>query len=308
MTATTLAARRPSTTKKTTTTKAKGKACKPAAAKPVSAEEDKPVASVNWYKLMAQALAEPAELNEARKHFRQYSLCNRWMASMQLREAGLPLQPINTFKGWLAVNRAVVKGQKASISMNMPVPVRARKKDESGAPTDEFGKDIVFTKFMLRSYWFHLGQTEGEEYVPPALDGAEWHMPTAMKELEIVEQEFAFAHVSDARDGHSVGNTISVSPLAFDQVLARIHEMSRVMLGHTAEVLGRSVPPDLAIQQLEADAATYLCAASVGLGNLGHIAARLQESLKDTALTRIPERSLNRAFGIAHKLVDAGYC
>ncbi|WP_216361101.1 hypothetical protein, partial [Comamonas thiooxydans] len=185
-----MAARRPSTT-------SKAKAAKPSAKKTVAAApaaEEKPAATANWYQLMAQALAEPAELVEARKHFHQYSLANRWLASTQLRAANLPLQPINTFRGWLAVNRAVVKGQKASIAMNMPVPIRARKKDETGAPTDEFGKEIVFTKFMLRSLWFHLGQTEGEDYVPPAISGAEWHMPTAMKELEIVEQEFAFAH------------------------------------------------------------------------------------------------------------------
>lgn len=281
--------------------KAKAPSAAPAS---VPAPERQEAASPNWYKLLESALHEPGELSNAFKHFRQYSLTNRWLASTQLRAAGLPLMPINTFKGWLSVNRAVQKGQKASIALIMPVPVKASKMDENG----EEQKKVVFTKFMLRNYWFHMGQTEGEEYVPEPVSANDWSLDSAKGEFSIVETPFQFLSVSDLRQGYAMGNTIAVSPLAKNQEFARLREMARVILGHTADEPAKGVPADQGVRDLEAEAAAYLCAATLGMEGLDESRAMLQANLAATGMDRIPDRSVHRAFSAADKLINAGYC
>lgn len=281
--------------------KAKAPSAAPASA---PAPERQEAASPNWYLLLESALREPGELSNAFKHFRQYSLTNRWLASTQLRAAGLPLMPINTFKGWLSVNRAVQKGQKASIALIMPVPVKAAKKDEDGVEE----KKVVFTKFMLRNYWFHMGQTEGEEYVPEPVSANDWSLDSAKGEFSIVETPFQFLSVSDLRQGYAMGNTIAVSPLAKNQEFARLREMARVVLGHTADEPAKGVPAEQGVRDLEAEAAAYLCAATLGMEGLDESRALLQANLAATGMARIPDRSVHRAFSAADKLINAGYC
>lgn len=271
---------------------------------PNVAPERSEVASPNWYKLLESALIEPGELSNAFKHFRQYSLANRWLASTQLRAAGLPLMPINTFKGWLNVNRAVQKGQKASIALIMPVPVKALKLNEDGAEE----KKVVFTKFMLRSYWFHMGQTEGEDYVPEPVSAQEWSLESAKTEFSVTEVPFEYLSVSDVRQGYAMGNTIAVSALATNQQFARLRELSRIVLGHTAEDASKAVPADQGVRDLEAETAAYLCAATLGMEGLEESRAMLQANLASSGMTRIPDRSVHRAFSAADKLINAGYC
>jgi len=113
----------------------------------------------DWYELLVDAVHEPGQLAAAHQFFHNYSLANRWLASSQLRAAGLPLLPINTFKGWLSAERPVQKGQKASIALIMPVPIRAKKGEDD---EDEKGKGKVkFTKFMRKRSMFTLFRRDG---------------------------------------------------------------------------------------------------------------------------------------------------
>lgn len=258
----------------------------------------------DWYSLMDEAIKDPGELRNAQRFFRQYSLTNRWLASTQLRKAGLPLTPINTFKGWLNVDRAVMKGQKASIALIMPVPVKGKKKDETGAEKDK----VLFTKFMLRTYWFHMGQTDGAEYVPPAANDSDWSLASALNEFSVTDTPFEFASVSDMTTARTEGNTISVSPLAVFQDFARLRELCRIVMGHTAEVPSKSVPTDQSLRDMESEAAAYLCAATLNIPGLDDSRGVLQANLAVTALNRIPDRCLHRAFSAADKIINAGFC
>lgn len=295
---------RTSSTRSSKAAKPRAAVAKAPSVVPAPAPERQEAASPNWYALLEAALLEPGELSNAFKHFRQYSLTNRWLASTQLRAAGLPLMPINTFKGWLNVNRAVQKGQKASIALIMPVPVKASKMDEEGVEQ----KKVVFTKFMLRNYWFHMGQTEGEEYVPEPVAADAWSLSSAMGEFSIIEGKFEFSSVSDLRQGYAIGNTVAVSPLATHPDFALLREMARVVLGHTADEPAKSVPADQGVRDLEAEATAYLCAATLSWEGLAESRALLQANLAATGMSRIPDRSVHRAFSAADKLINAGYC
>ncbi|MEX3984001.1 hypothetical protein AB4Y45_33990 [Paraburkholderia sp. EG287A] len=280
--------------------------------------------SPDWYDLLVEAVREPGQLSAAYKYFRNYSLCNRWLAAIQLRKLGLPLMPINTFKGWLGAERPVQREQKATISLVMPVPVKSKKKDDDapkgkdakakkGAATrtpvaqpDE--KEKRFTRFMLRRHWFHMEQTAGAEYQPEAVAAKDWTVETAMSFFEITERPFEFASVTDTkRMGWAGGKEISVSPLDAHPVYGRVREMARIVLGHTAAEPGKFVPTTADMRDLEAETVAYLCAATLGIEGLEEGRLRLQAAM-DEAAERIPDKVANRAFAAADKLLNAGFC
>lgn len=268
-------------------------------------EKTERIDTPDWYDLLEEAVKEPGQLAAAHKYFHTYSLANRWLASTQLRAAGLPLMPINTFKGWLGVNRAVMKGQKASIALIMPVPVRAKKKGEDA----EEERDVLFTKFMLRNYWFHLEQTEGDEFVAPEVEEKKdsWLLSSAMDVFEIKERPFTFDSVTDTRLGFAEGKEIAVSPLETHQTFGRLREMARIVLGHTSDSPSKSVPQDQTLRDIEAETTAYLCAATLGVPGLEESRARLQANLAGGSKMRIPDKCAHRAFSAADKLINAGY-
>lgn len=275
----------------------------------------------DWFDLLVEAVREPGQLSAAYKYFHSYSLTNRWLASIQLRKLGLPLMPINTFKGWLGAERPVQRDQKATISLVMPVPVKSKVKDDetpkkkgakSSTKVEESSgeKEKRFTRFMLRRYWFHMEQTAGAEYQPAPVDGPDWNVGAALNFFEITERPFAFASITDTtRMGWAGGKEIAVSPLDAHPVYGRIREMARIVLGHTAAEPSKSVPTAADMRDLEAETAAYLCAATLGIDGLEEGRLRLQVALDGGATSeRIPDKVANRAFGAADKMLNAGFC
>jgi hypothetical protein len=284
---------------KASTSRAKKSAPKAAPAAPAEQRE------VDWYDLLVEAVREPGALAASYKFFHQYSLTNRWLAATQLRALGLPLMPINTFKGWLGAERPVQAGQKATIWLNMPVPVKFKKKDEASGEEEE----KRFTRFILRRHWFHMGQTDGADYVPAEPDGKAWSVKAALEVLEIREREFEFASVTDTkRLGWADGNEIAVSPLDTNPVYGRLREMARIVLGHTAETPSKSVPTEVGLRDIEAETAAYLVAATLGIQGMEEGRMRLQTELAKDGEDTIPAKLANRAFGAADKMLNAGYC
>lgn len=288
--------------------------------------------TLDWYDLLEQALREPGELAAAHRFFHKYSLANRWLASTQLRKLGLPLLPINTFgtkeaetgipkSGWLACNRHVKAGEKACISLISPMPVTKKKKDSdsaatgkkktsktaatgSAAPAPADAND-TFVMFRPRRAWFHMGQTDGEDYIVEEKT-RDWNATAALEMLEIGEQSFEFRSVSDTRLGYAEGRAIAISPLEEHPTYGRVREMARVVLGHTELTLAKNVPVDAVMQDVEAETTAYLVAATLGFSGMETSQAKLQEHL--SGASRIPEKSAQRAFSAADKILNAGYC
>jgi len=258
----------------------------------------------DWYDLLFEAVLEPGRLAQANKHFRQYSLANRCLAANQLFAQGVPLQPINTFKGWKAVNRVVQKGQKA-LALIMPVPVKAKKKKEDGTEEDE----IKFTRFMLRNFWFYLGQTEGEDYNPERSEEQSWSVFSALNFLGIKDLGFRYADVSDARESYATESGIAVSAIAQHQALAWVRAAAKVLLGHCSSdpKIISAVPSDPFLREIEAEAVAFLVGATLELDGLEDSRARMQRYLHEAAKSRVPEKCVNRAFGAADKLINTGY-
>lgn len=304
------------TTASATSSKTKASSKKPSMAKSksatkrsstriASASKEAP-AQVNWYVLLEQAVKEPGELHSALVHFRKYSLANRWLASTQLRAAGVRLQPINTFAGWMAVNRPVMAGQKAAVSLNMPVTIR--KKDSAGTEPDSDIEGKTFTAFLLKRHWFYMDQTAGEDYKPEEIPVEDWNPARGMDFLGMTEVPFVYSGVSDHRLSYSNGRTLAISGIVEHPTFQRLREMARIQLGHNDATPGPNVPNEVNLLEIEVEATAYLCAATVGIPGLEQAQHTLQQRLAEIDMPRIPAKCAKRAFAAADHLVNAGYC
>lgn len=268
--------------------------------------EKKDEATPDWYALLESAIEDPGELLALNRCFHRYSLSNRMLAAHQLRALNVPLQPINTFKGWLEAGRPVKKGEHRTVALIRPVPIR--RKPEDGAPEGEKG-EIAFTLFKMQLGWFHMGQTEGADYEEPEFDVNAWNLDAALSFLELFREEFQHTSVCDTRLGYFKGKTVAVSPLDPYPVFGYLREMAHVLLDHGAEPDATAhAGDDTALSDIEAEITAYLAAASLGLDGMAASRARIQASLAVGGLRRIPEKSAIRAFRVADKLVNAGYC
>lgn len=270
----------------------------------------------DWYDLLQEAVVEPGRLAEAHRFFHKYSLVNKWLAANQLRALGLPLLPINTFgtkdkssgegkSGWLGAGRNVKKGEKASIALIMPVPVKGKRKN---VDTGEDEQVVLFNRFILRRHWFHLDQTEGQDFASAEVKDPHFRIDSVLTELDIQEVSHDFSSVTDTSLGQATGRTYSVSPLEPNKIVGQLRQIARIVLGHTAAELGKGVPEDLGTQLIEAETVAYLCAATLGLTDESLKVSRqiIQDNLQGA--NRIPDKSAQRAFGAADKIINAGYC
>lgn len=260
-----------------------------------------PSESPDWYDLLQDALSEPGYIRTAYSLFHKYSLCNRLLASKQLRDQGLPLTPINTFKGWLSAERPVMKGEKAAISLVMPIVIKKPKVDDDGHETQS-----AFTLFKPKRAWFHLGQTDGADYVVEQ-KSPNWDLELAKSFLEL--EEFDFASVDGSLPVLIRGRSFAVSPIEALPVKARFRAMGAIVLGHSAPADSkdaRNVPIEKELRDVEAETVAYLCCATLGFDGLEDSRAQLQRLL--AGRDAIPDKVAQRAFSAADKLLNAGLC
>lgn len=249
--------------------------------------------------LLNRAVQEPGVVSRAYSAFHDYSIGNQILAFVQCAERGIMPGPLSTFLGWLEKGRCVRRGERA-IVLCMPITAK-RKADGQPAPNEE--RSATFTRFVLRSKWFVLAQTEGKELEPQAIPG--WDRFRALETLGIIEVPF------EGTDGNALGyarrRTIAVSPLADRPDKTRFHELAHVVLGHTAEVAGSvdAVTPR-SLREVEAEAVALVCLEALCLPGVEHCRGYIQNWNQRRGGEPIPERSAQRVFKAADLILKAG--
>ena len=265
---------------------------------------------MKWAELLQETLSKPGTISTAYSQFWRYSFGNQLLAIWQCQSRGIPVGPINTYKGWEKLGRHVKKGQRA-ISLCMPV-VAKEKRTGANQETKETGtttegrdvKDVVTRRFFIyRRNWFVLPQTDGEEYKPEPLPN--FHPQLALKELDIAL--IPFEHTDGNCQGYAVGQQIAINPVASHPIRTMFHEIGHVVLGHTAELMadnGEQTPKD--IKELEAEAVSYLVCSALNLGteqDRRESRGYIQNWYEGNA---VPEKSAIRIFGVVDKILKAG--
>ena len=180
----------------------------------------------------------------------------------------------------------------------MPITVTRGRDDADAAGADS--SSATFTRFVYRSRWFVLSQTEGAELPEPSIP--EWNAATVLAALGIDEVEFTA--VDGTCMGYARERSIAINPVNPLPHKTRFHELAHVLLGHTAEGQqsdGDATPRNL--RECEAESVALLCCAAFDLPGRDEARGYLQHWWKGG---EIPERSAQQILKVADQILKAG--
>ena len=248
---------------------------------------------IDWNELLQDAVERPGAILEAYSNFHSYSLGNCMLAAFQCHARELPLGPIATYKRWQELGRQVQRGQKA---LTLCMPQTAKKKAETPGEEDE-----VRTYFVYKRRWFVLAQTEGEDYELPPVPG--WEKARALAALGLREEPFA--HPNGNAQGYAKpGGAIAINPVAQLPHKTLFHEMGHQVLGHLEDgELSDSEALPRNLREVEAESVALICCEALALDGAEFCRGYIQDWL---AGAEIPERSCQRVFTAASKILEAG--
>jgi antirestriction protein ArdC len=245
----------------------------------------------NWTDLLNQAINQPGLILKAYSAFHNYSIGNQIAAMVQCQMRGLPIGPLNTYKGWQNLNRQVRKGEKALL-LCMPL---TRKIKNTGGEDEE-----VITTFAWKPHWFTLSQTSGETM--PPIEIPMWNKDRALAALNITQVKFQ--HPDGNCQGYARNREIAISPLATLPRKTLLHEIAHIELGHCAESdFNDSEQTPRNLREVEAESCAFLLCESLELPGSEFARGYIQAYLKGET---IPEKSAQKIFGAADRILRAG--
>jgi antirestriction protein ArdC len=252
---------------------------------------------IQFRQLLEEAISKPGTLMRAYSLFWNYSLGNQILALIQADRRGIALGPIASFNRWKELGRHVKRGEKA-IELCMPVTAKRTVK-EHGEDGNETDKEVVFKRFVFRRNWFMLSQTDGAPYELPAIPA--WDRIRALATLNV--EEIPFEMLNGNCQGYAKGRQIAINPLAQMPAKTTFHELAHIELGHTAEAVHDSETLPRNLREVEAESVALLCLESLGMDGAEYCRGYIQSWL---AGETIPERSAQRIFAAADKILKAG--
>lgn len=242
----------------------------------------------HWSDLLKTALELPGQAGNTYNRFRRFSLGNQALLMMQ----GL-MEPVNTYKGWLALDRQVKKGSKAKV---IYVPMFRKETTEKG---DE---EKRLSGFKLVPSIFGVSETEGEDL--PAYEPPHWSKELAMQKLSITQIPFATLEAN--AQGFSTGRQLAINPVAVYPFKTTLHEMAHICCGHTVPDQLVEYRTHRGLFEFEAEGSAYLLMNELGSTDQFDAAESrhyIQEWLRGE---EPPESSIKRVFSTADKIYRAG--
>jgi antirestriction protein ArdC len=244
-----------------------------------------------WSDLLVQAVTQPGMILKAYSVFHNYSIGNQIAAMVQCQMRGLPIGPLNTYKGWQSLNRQVRKGEKA-LWLCMPLTHKIK---HTGGEDEE-----VIITFVWKPHWFTLSQTSGE--TTPTIEIPTWNKDCALAALNINQVEFE--HMDGNVQGYARNREIAISPLAALPHKTLLHELAHIELGHTAEMeFNDTEQTPRNLREVEAESVALLICESLELPGADYARGYLQAWVRGDV---IPEKSAQKIFGAADRILRVG--
>jgi hypothetical protein len=256
-----------------------------------------PSEQIQFRQLLEEAVTKPGTLMKAYSLFWNYSLGNQILALIQANRRGITLGPIASFNRWKELGRHVKRGEKA-IELCMPVTCKRTVK-EHGSDSNEAESEITFKRFVFRRNWFMLSQTDGAEFQIPAIPA--WDRARALQTFTV--QEIPFEMMNGNCQGYAKGRQIAINPVAQMPEKTTFHELAHIELGHTTEAVHDSDSLPQNLKEVEAESVALLCLESLGMDGAEFCRGYIQNWLQGSI---IPERSAQRIFAAADKILKAG--
>jgi antirestriction protein ArdC len=252
---------------------------------------------IQFRQLLEEAVTKPGTLMKAYSLFWNYSLGNQILALVQANRRNIPLGPIASFNRWKELGRYVRRGERA-IELCMPVTCKRTVKEDD-ADGNDGETEITYKRFVFRRNWFMLSQTDGKDYVPPAIPS--WDRARALATLGV--DEIPFEMMNGNCQGYAKGRQIAINPVAQHPAKTTFHELAHVELGHTSEAVHDSEALPRSLKEVEAESVAFLCLDSLGMDGVEYCRGYIQSWLQGAT---IPERSAQRIFAVADKILKAG--
>lgn len=242
----------------------------------------------HWSDLLKTALELPGQAGNTYSRFRRLSLGNQALLMMQ----GV-MEPVNTYKGWLALDRQVKRGSKAKA---IYVPMFRKEQKDDGE------QEQRLTGFKLVPSMFGVSETEGEEL--PAYEPPHWSKERALHKLAIVQVSYEL--IDGNTQGYSVGRQFAISPLAVYPFKTLQHELSHIVTGHTTDDGLAEYRTHRGIKEFEAEGSAYLIMNELGATDQFD-AAESRAYIQNWLNNQEPdEKSVRRIFTTADRIVKAG--
>ena len=255
------------------------------------------MATLNFSKLLENAVNQPGLIMKAYSTFHDYSLGNQLLALLQCQVRGIEPGPIKTFPAWKDFGRHVKKGEKA-ITLCMPITLKKTRIEDNGVEDD-----ATFTSFVYKSRWFVLAQTEGEPIESREIPG--WNAESALGVLDI--QRVEFNSLDGNCQGYASKRSIAINPVAQLPHKTLFHEIAHVVLGHTSETEftdSQETPRNL--REVEAEAVAMLCCEALNLEGAEFCRGYIQGWLRQGRDKVIPERSAHKILRSSDLILKAG--
>src|SRR5438874_10019950 len=252
---------------------------------------------IQFRQLLEEAVTKPGTLMRAYSLFWNYSLGNQILALIQANHRGIALGPIASFNRWKELGRHVKRGEKA-IELCMPVTCKRTVTEQKEDGTDG-ETEITFKRFVFRRNWFMLSQTDGAEYQAPAIPA--WERSRALSALNV--EEIPFEMMNGNCQGYARGRQIAINPVAQMPAKTTFHELAHIELGHTSEAVQDSDDTPRSLKEVQAESVALLCLESLGMQGSEYTRGYIQSWLSGAT---IPERSAQRIFAAADKILKAG--
>src|SRR4029077_16312731 len=136
-------------------------------------------------------------------------------------------------------------------------------------------------------------------YQAPAIPA--WDRARALQTLKV--EEIPFEMMNGNCQGYAKGRQVAINPVAQMPAKTTFHELAHIELGHTSEAVQDSETLPRNLKEVEAESVALLCLESLRMDGAEYCRGYIQNWL---AGAEIPERSAQRIFSAADKILKAG--
>ncbi|WP_437774048.1 hypothetical protein [Arthrobacter sp. KNU40] len=202
-------------------------------------------------------------------------------------------EPVNTYKGWAALNRQVKKGSKAKV---IYVPMFRKELTEKGE------EEKRLSGFKLVPSIFGVSETEGDDL--PAYEPPHWSKERAMQKLGITQ--VPFSSIDGNVQGWSQGFNYALNPVAAYPFKTTIHEWGHITHGHTSDEGLQEYRTHRGLYEFQAESTAYLVLNELGSADQFN-AAESRNYLQSWLQGEKPDdKSTKQVFVVADRIIKAG--
>jgi hypothetical protein len=254
--------------------------------------------TVDWPRLLDEALAAPGDLGSVYSRFHPYSIGNMLLFRMQ----GVH-EPIASASTWKRVGREVTNWRERK-DVIVPVYTKEPPTDpqEEETPAEKRERVARLIGFKAVRAVFPLSATDGPELPPQPTPS--WDLQLALGKLGI--REVPFDNTNGNLQGWSHGTEFAINPIAVNRLKTIYHELGHILLGHTLPHRYEEYQAHRGVMEFQAEATAYLVMNELELmddESASHSRGYIKHWLGEE---QPPEQAIRQVFTAADRILRAG--